>query len=214
MRRITSSLPYPHSGRQRRMGRLFAVITVVASLALSACGSDSQESQESGDTGGPIELTVWVAREQYMPTDAFMKSWNEKYPNIKIKAELQSDDALFAQLQRMLQAKQPLPDLVQVDSFYAPPMFESGVAIDMTPLMDRWRQEDPETTRPAGTCHAIQARRQGDWARHDGHDGRPLLPRGLAQGSRDDGAVHIVGPGARRRCARSNRSTPTPSRGR
>ena len=65
-----------------------------------------------------------------------------KYPNIKLKAELQADDSLFTQLQRMMQAKQPLPDLVQLDSFYAPPMVENGIAIDMTPYIDRWKNED------------------------------------------------------------------------
>jgi multiple sugar transport system substrate-binding protein len=139
VRRITSSISHPRSGRRRGLGRLVAATVVAASLALTACGGDSEEPTEPG---GPIELTVWVAREQYMPTDAFMSSFKAKYPNITLKAELQSDDALFAQMQRMLQAKQPLPDLVQVDSFYAAPMFESGVARDMTDLIERWKQED------------------------------------------------------------------------
>jgi multiple sugar transport system substrate-binding protein len=141
---ITNSMPLPRLGRLRFTCRLLAVITLVVSLGLSACGGGGGggETQDTAEADGPIELTMWVAREQYLPTEQFMASWKEKHPNITIKAELQSDDALFTQLQRMMQAKQPLPDLVQLDSFYAPPMVENGIAIDMTPYIDRWRDED------------------------------------------------------------------------
>jgi ABC-type glycerol-3-phosphate transport system substrate-binding protein len=150
VQRIKSSIPFPRLGPSRFTGRLLAVIILIASLGLSACGGGGGEGDSSGGSEAaqtsaatePIELTMWVAREQYLPTDAFMKSWNEKYPNIKLKAELQADDSLFTQLQRMMQAKQPLPDLVQLDSFYAPPMVENGIAIDMTPYIDRWKNED------------------------------------------------------------------------
>ncbi|BCB91332.1 ABC transporter substrate-binding protein [Phytohabitans suffuscus] len=133
--------PLDQPSQRPRLRRVLAAATAAAvSLALAACGGDSG----SDEPGGPVELTVWVAREQYMPTQQWTDSFKAKYPNITVKAELQADDALFAQMQRMLQARQPLPDLVQVDSFWAAPMFDTGIAQDMTPLVDRWKQEAPD----------------------------------------------------------------------
>ena len=136
-----TSMPSSRLGRWRSAGRRLATVAIVASLGLTACGGGG-DTEEAPDADGPIELTVWVSREQYMPTEQFMTTWKQQHPDITIKAEVQADDSLFTQLQRMMQAKQPLPDLVQLDSFYAPPMFESGAAIDLTPLIDRWKNED------------------------------------------------------------------------
>lgn len=92
----------------------------------------------------PVELTMWVSREQYLPTEFFMASLAETYPNITLTAELQPDDDLFFQLQRMADAGEPLPDLVQLDSFYAAPMLDLGITTDLTDLVAQWEAEDPD----------------------------------------------------------------------
>ena len=142
--------------------RLLAALLLL--LVAAACGGDTggeaatedeaatEEAPADEGTGGeeaaadePVELTMWVAREQYLPTEGFMASLAETYPNITLTAELQPDDALFFQLQRMADAGEPLPDLVQLDSYYAAPMYDLGLAMDLTELVDRWQDEDPET---------------------------------------------------------------------
>jgi ABC-type glycerol-3-phosphate transport system substrate-binding protein len=132
----------PRPTRRFRRARQFSVAGIVTlSLVLAACSGSGDD--ESGDSD-QITLTMWVAREQYLPTDEFYDALKEKYPNITLKTELQADDALFSQMQRMVAAGQDLPDLVQVDSFFAAPMVDTGVAIDMTDLVTRWEEEDPE----------------------------------------------------------------------
>ena len=103
------------------------------------------EGTGAADAGEPVEITMWVAREQYLPTEGFLASLAETYPNITLTAELQPDDALFFQLQRMADAGEPLPDLVQLDSYYAAPMYDLDLAIDLTDQVARWEEEEPET---------------------------------------------------------------------
>ena len=139
-----------------RIWRLLAALLLV--LVAAACGGDTggeaeteapaEEGSETeapaaegtgaADAGEPVEITVWVAREQYLPTEGFLASLAETYPNITLTAELQPDDALFFQLQRMADAGEPLPDLVQLDSYYAAPSTTST-----------WRSTSP-TRSPGG----------------------------------------------------------------
>lgn len=126
--------------RRRLSGvRRMAVGAMAAVLGLGvlvACGGE-----ESND--GKTTITMWVAREQYIPPDVFFETMKAEHPDIEVEVEVQPDDNLFTQLQRMVSAGQDLPDIVQVDSYFAAPMFESGVAADLTEVVERWQEEDP-----------------------------------------------------------------------
>jgi ABC-type glycerol-3-phosphate transport system substrate-binding protein len=149
---------------ERRWRKKPALLAMALALIVAACGDSGGEATTTAAGGGettttagseaptttagpteePVEITMWVSREQYLPTEFFLDSLAEAHPNITLNAELQPDDDLFFQLQRMADAGEPLPDLVQLDSFFALPLYDVGVALDLTDLMAQWETEDPE----------------------------------------------------------------------
>ena len=133
-----------HTSRWTGRTRVVVAVATMSAITLAACGDDEPEENNDAAEGGPVDLTMWVAREQYIPPDSFFDSLEEAYPDINLTVELQPDDALFFQMQRMKQAGEALPDLVQVDSFFAAPMYELGLAIDLTDVVEQWQEEDPE----------------------------------------------------------------------
>jgi ABC-type glycerol-3-phosphate transport system substrate-binding protein len=156
--------PEPVNHRRVRRWSTWTSLIVVLAMVLAACGGTTGEETTTTAAAGatttaagsegttttatmsdePVDLTMWVSREQYIPSDAFWDRFHAKYPNINVTVELQPDDDLFFQLQRMADAGQPLPDLVQLDSYFAAPMYDLGIAIDLTDLVSQWEQEDPE----------------------------------------------------------------------
>jgi ABC-type glycerol-3-phosphate transport system substrate-binding protein len=127
--------------RSARSRGLFAAMAA-ATLVLTSCGS-------SGDTGdaadsGKVTLVVWAAREQYIPPDKF-KEFMEENPNITVQSDVKDGDDILQQLQRMRAANQPLPDVIQDDSFILPAYKEADLIQPIGDFMKRWQEEDPES---------------------------------------------------------------------
>ena len=103
---------------------------------------------EATTTGGaskePVTITLWVNREQYLPLPGYYEALAADYPNITVEAELVPDDDLFFQLIRMAEADEPLPDLVQLDDYFAIPLFDAGLQIPLDDFVAEWEAEDPE----------------------------------------------------------------------
>jgi multiple sugar transport system substrate-binding protein len=135
-----------------RTGALVAVFVLV----LAACGGGgAAESTDTGggtDTGGeaspagdePVELTVWAARPYYVPPDQF-QSLMEEYPNIKITWDVQAEDDILQQLQRMKDAGQKMPDVIQDDPYLFAAYNQAGLLRPIDDVVERWEQEDPES---------------------------------------------------------------------
>ena len=91
-----------------------------------------------------VDLLVWSSREYYIPLDegaAFM----EACPNINITWDVQSNDDILQQLQRMQDAGQTMPDIVHDDTFLLEAYKEFGLIQPITEQVERWEEEDPET---------------------------------------------------------------------
>ena len=113
--------------------RLFALLAMLA-LGAAACGggAETPEGEASdgaaGGEGGAEEVTscadneeeaellVWGSRDYYVPP-ALAEGVNELHPNITINTDVQSNDDILQQLQRMKDAGQKMPDIVHDDTF-------------------------------------------------------------------------------------------------
>ena len=66
-------------------------------------------------------------------------------PNITVKFDVQDGDDILQQLQRMRAANQPLPDVIQDDSFVLSAYKEADLIQPIGDLVKRWQEEDPES---------------------------------------------------------------------
>lgn len=128
-------------------------LLVVLAMVLAACGSDdttattsgSGDSGDSGDSSGDqVDLLIWVSRDYYRPPDLW-EGFMEENPNINVEVQVESNDDILQQLQRMEDAGQRLPDVIQDDTFLIEAYENAGLLIDHTEQKDRWESEDPET---------------------------------------------------------------------
>lgn len=133
------------------------VLLAVLSLLAAACGGAEDVAEETPDDSGseavdaggggdePVELTVWFAREYFVPPEEHLNRFQEENPNITLNVDVQPDDDLFQQLIRMSDADQELPDIVHLDGFLRPAVAEAGVVVPIQDVVDAWAEEDPES---------------------------------------------------------------------
>jgi len=127
--------------RKLRATGFFAPLMALV-LVLAGCGGGGgEESQESAD--GKIELTIWSSRSYYVPPDEF-KSFMADHPNITVKVDVKDTDDALQQMQRMKDAGQKLPDVVQEEAQLVPAFLQSGLIQPIDEQLERWKTEDPE----------------------------------------------------------------------
>lgn len=148
-------------GRRSRTKLWTAIVALT--MILAACGGESADEttttaggDEPGTTvsGGatttsaassePVTISLWVNREQYLPLPGYYEDLAETNPNITVEAELVPDDDLFFQLARMKDAGEPMPDVVQLDDYFAVPMLDAGLQLPLDDFVATWQAEDPE----------------------------------------------------------------------
>lgn len=122
------------------------VAAALLGLVVAACGGNEAADPDAGagDGEGIVELTVWIGRETTVPPDQF-ESFSEDYPGVRVNYEIVDWGDAFQQLARMRDAGQKMPDVVQVDGFFVPAMFEAGMVLDIAEYRDLWKEEDPES---------------------------------------------------------------------
>lgn len=129
-----------------RMVVLFAVLAMVA----AACGGDDDDTTATTAAPGttaatgdePVDLLIWASRDYYRPPDLW-QGFMDANPNITVTVQVESNDDILPQMQRMQDAGQRLPDVIQDDTFLIEAYANAGLLADHTPLKDRWEQEDP-----------------------------------------------------------------------
>lgn len=142
-------------GGLRRIARLIAALAAIGLLAAACGGGDDTADDTADDAGdtvegaadgddGPVQLTVWVGRETTVPPDQF-ESIGEDYPGIEVDYSVVDWGEAFQQLVRMQEAGERMPDVVQVDGFFVPAMYEAGIVQDIGEYRDLWEEEDPES---------------------------------------------------------------------
>lgn len=89
------------------------------------------------DTSG--ELTVaYYGKEEYRILEAFVESFNKKYPNIKVKPYEIVSDAYYGELSTLAAAGM-MPDVFWHNPVYTPDMISKKIILDVTPY---WEKEN------------------------------------------------------------------------
>jgi len=125
----------------RRTYRTGLAALSAAALVATACVGSQVLAQDDQDVN---ELTVWFAREYTVPTQEQLDAFAEE-TGITLTVDVQPDDNLFAQLIRMEDAGQQLPDIVHLDGFLRPVVAEAGVVVPIKDVIDLWAEEDPDS---------------------------------------------------------------------
>jgi len=123
-----------------------AVLSAAALVATACIGG--QAYAQSGDDQDVKELTVWFAREYTVPSQEQLDAFAEE-TGITLTVDVQPDDNLFAQLIRMEDAGQQMPDIVHLDGFLRPVVAEAGVVAAIQDVIDQWAEENPDSYNQA-----------------------------------------------------------------
>jgi ABC-type glycerol-3-phosphate transport system substrate-binding protein len=147
----------PRDPRRPDLKKLLALFAVLA-MVIAACGGgddagdttvaggDTGDTTADGDTGSDgeqIEMWVWASRDWYAVPDNF-EAFMEENPNITVTQDVQGNDDILQQLQRMKDAGQPMPDVINDDTFLMESYIAAGIARPFDDLMAQWEEEDPE----------------------------------------------------------------------
>jgi maltose-binding protein MalE len=132
--------------------RRLLAITLVLGMVMAACASEGGDTSttaggEDGTTvaggGDGDALQVWVTREYYIPPDDLESFTAET--GVPVEWNLQANDDIFQQFQRMADAGQPLPDVLGAEDAF---MIENYVAAGFIESHDEiaaaWEEEDPD----------------------------------------------------------------------
>ena len=145
--------------RRRRMLALLLALTVVLAACATEDGTDTTVAEDepattTADGGGTattsadggatdFTLNVWVTRDYYIPPDDFESFTAET--GIPVEWNLQANDDIFQQFQRMADAGQPLPDVLGAeDSFLIESYSDAGFVGSHDEIAANWEAEAPE----------------------------------------------------------------------
>jgi len=106
--------------------------------------SSDSESSDSGGDGEQVELLIWASRDYYRPPDLWQGFMDEN-PNINVTVQVESNDDILQQLQRMKDAGQRMPDVIQDDTFLIEAYQNGGLLLEHTEQKDQWESEDADT---------------------------------------------------------------------
>jgi ABC-type glycerol-3-phosphate transport system substrate-binding protein len=146
-----------------RQRRRLAVVLVLG-MVMAACASEGGDTSttaggdggttvagggggEGGTTvaggGGGEPLQVWVTRDYYIPPDDFESFTADT--GVAVEWNLQANDDIFQQFQRMADAGQALPDVLGAeDSFLIESYVDAGFIQSHDDIATAWEAEAPE----------------------------------------------------------------------
>lgn len=145
--------------RSHQLWKKLLMLLAVMALVAAACGGDDEgdgdgdgatttaaaggDDNDTAGDGDQVELLIWASRDYYRPPDLW-QGFMDANPNITVDVQVESNDDILPQMQRMQDAGQRLPDVIQDDTFLIEAYANAGLLMDHTELKDRWEQEDPD----------------------------------------------------------------------
>lgn len=129
------------------MTRLTALATVLLLLLVACEGGENGDAEDAaavgdqGEAGGPVEITVWFARD-YIPEDEFASL--EAEHNIQVTYDVRPGDDILPTLLQMREAGEKLPDLIEDDTALVPGYVRADLLLGMNDLVATFEEEDPE----------------------------------------------------------------------
>lgn len=92
---------------------------------------------------GDVELLIWGSRDYYLAADLWQGLLDD-CPNLSITTQVESNDDILQQLERMQDAGQRLPDVIQDDTFLIEAYQNAGLLAEHSELRATWEEEDPD----------------------------------------------------------------------
>ena len=142
--------------------RTTIAILLVLGLVTAACADEAGTTTTAGDedqttvAGDPtttavgesptdeeVSIHVWSSRTFFVPPAEF-EPFMAEYPNITVTYDVQANDDILQQLLRMRDAGQPLPDVINDDSFLIQSYQEAGLLLPHNEIVAQFEAEDPE----------------------------------------------------------------------
>ena len=107
-----------------------AALGAVAAPLLAACGQDGGEPQ--AESSAPVELSIfwWGAEARAKSTEAALKLYTDKYPNVTFKTTWQGNQGYYDKL-ATLAAGGNAPDIFQIDDGALSEYAERNVTLDL-----------------------------------------------------------------------------------
>ena len=125
-----------------RVLRTGLVALMVAVLLPSMIFAAGRSEQPAAQQTGPVELTVWFGREDFIPDDRF-EAFHRQYPNIRVKFDVIPLEQVLTEAATAISAGVG-PDMIQTDSRRIPPLAEGQLILPMDEYIERWRREAPD----------------------------------------------------------------------
>jgi multiple sugar transport system substrate-binding protein len=140
----------PNGDSKRMDMRKFLALFAVLAMVIAACGGGEEATDDTGEAGGEtggdgdqVELLVWASRDWYAVPDDFA-AFMEANPNITVTQDVQGNDDILQQLQRMKDAGQRMPDIVNDDNFLMEAYVAGGFVLPFDEYKDKWEAEYPD----------------------------------------------------------------------
>ncbi|MCU1439130.1 MAG: extracellular solute-binding protein [Rhodoglobus sp.] len=124
-------------GRWRAASRL-AISAAAFSLLLTGCTPPSDDAAD-----GKTTVTAWVSRTWSNSADNFA-AFMQEHPDIIVETEVIDTDDILERLLRAADAGQPLPDIIQDDTFVLEAFNDAGLVIPLDDYVAEFEAEDPD----------------------------------------------------------------------
>lgn len=127
-----------HTGAFGRLRLVNRILIPVAALSLLLTGcTGNNEPGENGKT----TITAWVSRVWSNSSDNFA-AFMKEHSDIVVKTEVIDTDDILQRLLRAADAGQPLPDIIQDDTFMLEAFNDAGLVIPLDDYVEAFKADD------------------------------------------------------------------------
>ncbi|HEX2516448.1 MAG TPA: sugar ABC transporter substrate-binding protein, partial [Chloroflexota bacterium] len=128
------------TSRRRLLGAGTGLLALGTTAALAACGAPAGSGSPSGGvdakTTGTVRYLTWWTLDRAPTMDEWKKDFKEEFPNVTIEPELITLAEYNAKFQVAIASGTP-PDTVLQNSHAQTRWYDSGVHLDLNPLLAR-----------------------------------------------------------------------------
>jgi len=129
-----------------RKPRSVMAVAAVAAVILAGCagGAGTSENTETGESADDkVVVTAWVSRSWSNAADGWA-AFMEANPNIEVQTEIIDTDDILQRMQRAQDAGQPLPDIIQDDTFMLEAYLAAGLVAPIDDYVADYEATDPD----------------------------------------------------------------------
>lgn len=148
---------FAHASKKRFPRAVAMTVGAVLTLGLAGCAGGNTEA--TGDSDEPVELEIWIQRDEFLPTGGF-DEFEAANPGITVKTVTVPAEEQISTFLRSA-ASGDAPDVLMPTTDLWPPLAEQGLLYDMTELLAQWEEENPEEFEDAAAGIAFGTAQDG-----------------------------------------------------